>query len=105
MLAGITLAAVGLVVFTYAANPPEETKEVAAPPPTPAVAETRIRLSDLGKRELGGRGGVECTTNVVRAVVLSSTATVSEVVTVPTGGCRAMRLKLPTKLGSLADGS
>lgn len=94
---GVALAAVGLGLFAWGANPPDGEK-----PPTPAVAVVLgqapvlvdVHLTRTGVRGLAKSRG--CSRSDFKALIIGPKR---ELVTVPTPTCKSVRFVLTTDLG------
>jgi hypothetical protein len=104
MLYGAAVAAMGIVLFTYAANPNTDEEEEAAPAELALKqpTEVAVKLTPVGQRLVGGRLGQQCQLGSLRAVVIGGDEKRSELVTLPEAGCKSVRLTLPTRLGTVA---
>jgi hypothetical protein len=107
IVAGISVAAAGILAFTWAANPPgssEPTRTTASPAFIPVGA--RLSLTSLGQRllkqELGGRS---CTSGDIPAVALGRIGNGTDVVVLPKPGCLVSRITLNSTLGTLVPGT
>ncbi|MEJ7792245.1 MAG: hypothetical protein WKF65_09780 [Gaiellaceae bacterium] len=100
MFWGALVAAAGIVTFAAVAHwdsAEEEPLKIDIP------AEVRLSITDQGRKLLAGRNGGKCTARTLRAVVVAVDGEKADVVTMPAGGCRTARFKVPGKIGDLAD--
>ncbi len=81
-------AALGIITFAWATNPPEPTSD---PSPFRTPVEASVVLTQDGKDSLGESLGDECVESSVRVLVLSASDTTADVVSMPTGGCEVDR--------------
>jgi hypothetical protein len=92
------VVALGGVVFAFVNDAPEEEE-------TPAVSQrpvaARLDLSTTGQEKMGASLGAECDLDRVPVLVMSSSESSSEVVSIAAEGCSTARLTLETEDGEL----
>jgi hypothetical protein len=95
------VAAIGVIVFVYAANPPSESAAdgAATPvvPPKPVVVE--LGLTPAGREALRTVLGPSCATQRPRALAIGGRRQAPLVVTLPERGCRPAQIVLAPELG------
>lgn len=98
IVAAVILVVAGVVAFAWGANPPDDEKE--AEPVTLAEVPVllNVRLSDTGVTALEIARG--CDRPLARVLTLGGKPTEREVVTIPSGRCRAVRFILTPSLGT-----
>jgi hypothetical protein len=101
LLSMAILTALGIVVFAAAANPAPR-QPARQPAAVAAPSQATVVLSSDGRALLGERLGSGCDTWRLRVIVLAATPSGLDVVSVPGGGCAAVRFSLPHRTGKLA---
>jgi hypothetical protein len=97
------LATVGIVVFAYAANPPESSSANADDSNVavvlPAPTEVRLHLTPSGRTALGSGLGRECVRAPVPALTIGGDLSRPRVVVLPVQGCKPAQFVLSPSLG------
>ena len=89
---------IGIVAFTWGANPPEGSTK--SPVVEPVPVEVHISLNAEGRRALAGAlGGERCTTRPIAALWVGGTVAEPKVVTLPREFCKSVQLMLPPDWG------
>lgn len=100
LLAAALLGAIGITVFAYAANPPDEKKAGAAEPPVPPrPTAVGVRLTSEGRTALGPKIGERCARGTISALAIGGTAAEPVVVVLPRRRCAALQITLSQNLG------
>jgi hypothetical protein len=100
------VAAIGVIVFVYAANPPSENAPEAAEPPVvpPKPVLVELSLTPAGREALRTVLGRSCTTRRPRALAIGGRREAPLVVTLPERNCQPAQILLTPELG-VATGS
>jgi hypothetical protein len=101
MFWGALVGAAGIVGFAAVAHweggGSEENLKIETP------AEVTIKLTDQGRKLLAGRNGAKCTASTLTAIVVAIDGEKGDVVTLPSGGCRVARFKVPGRIGEFGN--
>jgi len=105
IIVGGTIAAAGIGLFAWAANPPEdEVASVASPNVITSPAGKRMRLTPEGVKVLGDKLGRGCKTeDGVDVLVLGKTDIGPDVLVSGSPDCKPVRLILGQGWGTVAD--
>lgn len=103
LVAGI-VGAIGITVFTWGANPPQD--DGRGPVVEPAPVAVRVSLTASGREALADAlGGMECANRPIEALAIGGTATAPKIVTLARGSCEAAQFVLSSEWGAATRGS
>lgn len=95
VLWGIALAAAGMALFAWGANPPDDEKKAAPVALGQAPLPLHLHLTAAGCRRAQGRA--QCSTTDFNVLSIGGTADKREVVTVPDNKCNTVRFGLDAR--------
>jgi hypothetical protein len=99
LLGAAIIGVLGITVFTWGANPPEDRASSPVVEPVPVLV--RISLTAAGREALGDAlGGDACTSSRIAALAIGGTPAEPKVVTLPRGACKAAQFPLPPHWGA-----
>jgi hypothetical protein len=98
MLGGALAGTIGIVAFSWGANPPKE--ETADPISRPVPVEVQLSLTDSGKEVLEEALGKSCNLERVTGLSIGGTETSPRVVVLPRAGCKPAQFSLSDEWGS-----
>lgn len=99
MCAGAFVTAVGIALFAWGANAPEQTSLDGGTVVPPTPSEVTVMLTDEGVEEFGGDLGRECKFSRVEAIAFALSGTAYDVVSVQTDDCAVVRMSVTDTLG------
>jgi hypothetical protein len=98
LLGAGVLGALGIIAFTWGANPPDSTR---SPVVEPAPVSVRVSLTAAGRDALADAlGGKECASSPLEALVIGGTEAAPKVVTLPKAPCKTAQFVLSADWGA-----
>jgi hypothetical protein len=94
MQVGSLIGIVGIIAFAWGSNPPAESETSDSPP-----TEVAIALTHAGHRFFQEASGDSCGTSVLQGLMIGGTLDNPEVVTLPSHGCKAIRVIVRPEIG------